>query len=167
VRIQVLLFVLPFALFACRSREAESTPDKDWRQVPVQIELRIAEKLPAPGLTTGLVYGESDTVYLHSRVEISNAQIARAETVEKEEGLVLQFWFTGEGLKRLATMSAENIGNSLAILINSEVFSAPAIVQAVDPSPDIPGQVRVRLAREQAQQLARAVAHTWPPAAAR
>jgi preprotein translocase subunit SecD len=100
-------------------------------------------------------------------VEISNAQIARAEAVEKEEGLVLQFWLTAEGIKRLATVTAENIGSSLAILINSEVFSAPAIVQAMEPMPDLPGQVRVHLPREQAQQLASAVAQTWPPAAAR
>lgn len=159
----VSLLLVLFFTWACRPAGEESDRRVNWAQVPVMIELRVAEQAPRAGLTAAMVRDLGDTVYLHPQVELLNAHIDRVTSVETADGLILNFRMTGEGRERLGRVTADNLGHRLAILIDSEVFSAPAIVQAIEPMPEIPGQVRVSLPDEQARRLVKAVSQTWPP----
>jgi preprotein translocase subunit SecD len=162
VRILLLLCASPIAYCACSPLGEKSNYGPDWQRIPVSIELRIAKNVPAPGLIAAAVYDEGDTVYLDSAVQLANAQIARVDTVMQPHGLVLGLWLTEEGATRISNATAEHIGDRLAVLINSEVASAPLILEASDSTTKIPLHVGLQLRPEYARQLAEAVSKTWP-----
>jgi hypothetical protein len=165
-------FAIPLctiALWACSpSREKEPAPD--WRRVPVSLELRLAESAPGPGLAPAVVYGQPDTLYLHPEPRLSPDHIARVEAARTmgEKGLVLAVWFTPAGARQLADMTGKHIGDTLAVLINSVVVSAPVIQETMGGDTKLPSHIGVPLDPAAARQLALAVAKTWPqtPAAA-
>ena len=148
------------------SPEVKGKTVPDWRQVPVSLELRLAEGAPGPDLVPWAVYGRAKTVYLHPRAEFSNRDIARVEAVVTRirTGLVLQVWPTRAGAARLKETTGRHIGDSLAVLIDSVVVSVPIIQQAIGANPKLPFALGVPLGAKEAQQLAAAVAKTWPPA---
>jgi preprotein translocase subunit SecD len=105
-------------------------------------------------------------VYLDPEAALSNTHIARVEAVKARigTGLILQIWLTKAGAKRIADVTAQHIGDSLAVLVNSVVVSLPVIRQTLNPGTKQPSQVGVPLGPKEAGQLARAVSETWPPA---
>lgn len=134
----------------------------NWQQVPVSLDLRLAEGAPAPGLTPAPVYGEGDTVYLHSEEQLSNADIAHVRALNQPEQLVLRLWFTEEGAKRMANVTAGHVQDSLAVLINSVVVAVSIIQEPIHPLPDEPHYLGLHLPSKEASQLAKAVLETWP-----
>lgn len=138
----------------------------DWKRVPVTIELRLAEGAPGPGLVPAKVYGQGKTVYLHPEPSTSNRDIARVEAIKTRigKGLVLQVWLTKAGSARLREVTGKHIGDSLAVVIDSAVVAVPLIRQAIGGNPDLPNGMGVPLEPKEAQQLAAAIAKTWPPA---
>lgn len=136
----------------------------NWSQVPVSIELRLAEGAPAPGLVPAKVYGQADTVYLHPEAHLSNSGIARVEAAKtrSRRGLVLELWLTKAGAERLAEVTGQHIGDSLAVLINSVVVSVPMIEEPIGGDTKAPSHVGVPLLPEEAEQLALAVSKSWP-----
>jgi SecD-like export protein len=159
------LCVCVIASWTC-SPSSEKVKAADWGRVPVVIELRLAEGAPAPGLVPAAVYGQADTVYLHSEPEISNTHIARVEAVKTRigSGLVLEVWLTKAGAERIADVTAHHIGDSLAVLVNSVLVSVPIIQEPIDPGTRQPSDIGVPLGPQESGQLARAVSKTWPPA---
>jgi preprotein translocase subunit SecD len=151
--------------WAC-SPSSEKVKAADWQRVPVSIELRLAKGAPAPKLVPAAVYGQGDTVYLHSAPELSNAHIARVEAAKtmSGRGLVLEVWLTKAGARRMADVTAHHIGDSLAVLINSTLVSVPIIQETLNPGTTLPSHIGVPLGPEESRQLARAVSKTWPPA---
>ena len=166
LRIPVSLWVS--ASCACSPSTGKVNAAPDWRQVPVALELRLAEGAPTPDLVPAALYGQADTVYLHPEAQLSNSHIARVEAVKTRlgQGLVLEVWFTRAGAKRLAEVTGTHIGDSLAVLINSVVVSVPVIQDTLGRDPRLPNEIGVPLGAEEAQQLAAAVSKTWPPASA-
>jgi preprotein translocase subunit SecD len=152
------------ASWACSS-SSEKAKAADWRQVPVSIELRLAEGAAGPELIPAVVHGRGDTVYLHSEAQLSNTHIARVEAVKTRigQGLILQVWLTRAGARRMADVTAHHIGDSLAVLINSVVVAVPIIQEAINPGTKEPSDIGVPLTPEESGQLARAVSMTWPP----
>ena len=168
-----LFFVLSSTSWACGAPGPDPIPSPDWRQVPVSIELRLAQSSPAPGLIAAVVYGGGDTVYLNSKVELPSIQISRAEAQDQPNGLAINLWHTEEGRDQWKRLQAEHVGEHLAVLVNSVVVAPPAIIAGVpkdmvdaEYAPDTPLTVMVPLPREQAKDLAQAVSQTWPAAAA-
>jgi preprotein translocase subunit SecD len=156
------LFTL-FVLLAC-SPSSDKPKVVDWRQVPVSIEMRLAKGAAGPGLVPAPVYGQGKTVYVRSEPELSTSHIARVEAVKTRigEGLILQIWLTKAGAKRIAELTSNHIGDSLAILVNSSVVSVPIIRETINPGTRRPSDIGVPLAAKEAGQLARAVSQTWP-----
>jgi hypothetical protein len=163
-------FAIPLCaivFWACSpSREKEQPPD--WRRVPVSLELRLAESAPGPGLVPAMMYGQPDTLYLHPQPRLSADHIARVEAAKTmgEKGLVLAVWFTRAGARQLADMTGKHIGDTLAVLINSVVVSAPVIQETMGGDTKLPSHIGVPLDPAAARQLALAVSKTWPPASA-
>lgn len=156
------------ALWACSPSTGKEAAAPDWGQVPVSIELRLAGGASAPGLVPAAVYGQADTVYLHSEAQLSNSGIARVEAAKTmgRRGLVLELWLTKAGAKRIAEVTGRHIGDSLAVLINSVVVSVPMIQETIGGDTKLPNHVGIPLLPEEAEQLAVAVSKTWPPAPA-
>ena len=156
------------ASWGCSS-EKKMNVNPDWKRVPVSIELRLAEGSPGPGLIPAAVYGQGKTVYLHPQAQLSNKDIARVEAVQTRigKGLILEVWFTRAGAARIKEVTRQHIGDSLAVLIDSAVVSVPMIRQPIGGDPKLPNDIGVPLEPKEAQQLAAAVAKTWPAAPAR
>jgi preprotein translocase subunit SecD len=156
------LFALLF-LTAC-SPSHQKARAADWQQVPVAIELRLAGGAPSSGSVPAVVYGQTDTVYLHPEVQISNRQIAKVQAAKTMSGtgLVLSVWLTAPGAKHMAELTRHHMGDSLAVLVNSVVVSVPTIQDTVDLGTKLPSQIGVPLTAEQSRQLALAVSKTWP-----
>jgi preprotein translocase subunit SecD len=154
--------------YACSPSTGKVKAAPDWRRVPVSLELRLAEGAPAPDLVPAAVYGQAATVYLHPEAQISNSHIARVEAVKTrlEKGLILEVWLTKAGAKRIAEVTGQHIGDSLAVLINSVVVSVPIIQDTLGGDTKLPNSIGVPLEAEEAGQLAAAVSKTWPPAPA-
>jgi preprotein translocase subunit SecD len=132
----------------------------------VSLELRLATKTSAPDLVPAVVYGQPDTLYLHQEPRISNSHVARVEAAKTMagKGLVLSVWFTKAGAQQLADMTGQHIGDTLAVLINSVVVSAPVIQEIMGGGDTkLPSHIGVPLDPAAARQLALAVSKTWPP----
>jgi preprotein translocase subunit SecD len=63
-------------------------------------------------------------------------------------------------------MTGNHIGDTLAVLINSVVVSAPVIQETMGGDTKLPSHIGVPLDPAAARQLALAVSKTWPPASA-
>ena len=156
------------APFACSPSGDKVASAPDWRRVPVSLELRLAESAPAPGLLPAVVYGQTDTLYLHPEPRLSSTHVARVEAAKTMagKGLVLAVWFTKAGARQLADMTGQHIRDTLAVLINSVVVSAPIIQETMGGDTKLPTHIGVPLAPAEAGQLAAAVSKTWPSAPA-
>jgi hypothetical protein len=167
VCLRLAMSLCVIAALACSpSADKDSAPD--WRRVPVSLELRLAESAPAPGLLPGMLYGQTDTLYLHPEPRLSSSHIARVEAAKTMSGtgLVLAVWFTKAGARQLADMTGHHIGDTLAVLINSVVVSAPIIQETMGGDTKLPSHIGVPLDPGAARQLALAISKTWPPAPA-
>ena len=166
LRLALALCVIAYA--ACSPSREKEPSAPDWQRVPVSLELRMAESVAAPGLLPAVVYGQPDTLYLHPQPRLSESHIARVEAAKTmgEKGLVLAVWFTQAGARQLADMTSNHIGDTLAVLINSVVVSAPVIQETMGGDTRLPSHIGVPLDRTAARQLALAVSKTWPPRAA-
>src|SRR4051812_41976673 len=156
------VLLLAAATWACAGGPKSAAPD--WQRVPVSIELRLAERAPGPQLVAAPVYGQADTVYLHSQPQLSKGDIARVEAAKTMAGtgLVLSVWLTKAGSDRMAEVTSHNMGKKLAVLVNSVVVSVPTIQDTIRLGTKLPSQIGVPLGREESRQLALAVSKTWP-----
>jgi preprotein translocase subunit SecD len=104
-------------------------------------------------------------VYLLPEPRLSGRDIGRVEAIKTRigKGLILQVWFTPGGAARIKEVTGKHVGDSLAVLIDSVVVSVPLIQQAIGGDPKLPNDIGVPLEAEEAQDLAAAVAKTWPP----
>ena len=152
------------ASWACSPADQAKPPN--WRQVPVAIELRLAHGSPGPGLVAAAVYGQDRTVYIQSEPQLSNRDIARVEAVKTRigKGLILEIWHTKAGARRIAELTRQHIGDSLAVLINSVVLAVPMIRETLNPGTQRSNAIGIPLEPEEANQLAVAVSKTWPAA---
>lgn len=159
------------AYLACSPSRKKSTPAPDWQRVPVSLELRLAESAMAPGLVPAVVYGRPDTLYLHPEPRLLNSHVARVEAAKTMggKGLVLAVWFTRAGARQLADLTGRHIGDTLAVLVNSVVVSAPVIEETMGGDTKLPSHIGVPLDPAAARQLALAISKTWPsgPAASK
>ncbi len=164
VRVVTCLWVI--ASGACSPSGGKAIPP-DWRRVPVSLELRLAKSAPGPDLVPAVVYGQPDTLYLHPKAQLSNSHIARVEAAKTMggKGLVLAVWLTKAGARQLAAVTGQHIGDTLAVLINSVVVSAPVIHEIMGGDAKLPNHIGVPLGPAETGQLAVAVSKTWPPAA--
>jgi preprotein translocase subunit SecD len=155
---------LTFLTFTACSGSGDQDVKPDWQKVPVSIELRLAQGGTGAQLVPKAVYGQGRKVYLQPQPQISNADIARVEALKTRigQGLILQVWYTRSGARRIAELTRQHIGDSLAVLINSVVVSVPAIQEPINPGTQRSSDIGVPLQPKEANQLAAAVSKTWP-----
>jgi preprotein translocase subunit SecD len=164
IGLRLSLAVGALTFWACSAGD-EKVKAVDWGRVPVTIELRLARGGPSPQTVPAVLYRQSDTVYLQPHVQLSNSDIARVEAIKTRigNGLVLDVWLTKAGAARMAQVTAQHIGDTLAVVVDSAVVSAPTIHSILDVGTSQPMSIGVPLGAEDVGRLAQAVAKTWPP----
>ena len=125
-------------------------PDKPDEKPRVKIEFRLAEAAPAEGLTEATEVGTNKKVYLHKTAGLTNSDIDRAKLGKDADGKpVVELSFTKDGGKKMAKMTGDHIGKSLAILIDGKVIMAPRINDPISDHAMIDG----RFTNEEASKL--------------
>jgi preprotein translocase subunit SecD len=101
----------------------------NWRfwERSVPVEFKIGESKPADGLSEQTVAGSDQTVYLHPKAALTNADIASATVKPASEGFGVEVVFTEEGRKAFANLTKNNVEKHLAIIVDGEIVSAPII----------------------------------------
>jgi len=98
-----------------------------------RIEFRFAEDSPQEGTTPARLAGSDTVIHLHGNVEFSNRDLAGAKAIEDNVGHpALALIFTSEASKKLADVTAKNIGKKLAIVLDGDVLSAPILQGVID-----------------------------------
>jgi SecD-like export protein len=109
-------------------------------QAAVRFEVRLAETQPVPGLIVARVADSRRVIYLHPEMIVTNDDIAQAAVVQ--DGLD-RFGVSVEllqsGAQRMQQATANHIGRPVAVLIDSEVVTAPVVRSAISNSAWITG----------------------------
>lgn len=95
---------------------------------PGSLSIHVAQKDPAAGLTRATVADGGETIYLNPSPELTEKhlrKIAVGRGLDDHRNVKLTF--TDEGAALMARVTAANVGNRLAILVNGRVVTAPIL----------------------------------------
>jgi preprotein translocase subunit SecD len=108
---------------------------------PVSLQIRRAQREPAEGLEKAEVPGpRKHVIYLHPKVELTNADIAEATAGRTERGdVAIDLTLTDAGAKKLGEVSASHLMRPLAFLLNGQVVCAPTIAGKISRQAQIVG----------------------------
>lgn len=135
-------------------------------QSNAQLEIRLAEENPAPGLSMAVVTGSDRQIYLHPSALATHADIASAGVIawngavtprggdgRGSPGFGVAVRFTDPAAARLATATGAHLGRPIAILVDGRVISAPVLRSAIGNAGVINGAFSEEDARVLADRL--------------
>lgn len=98
--------------------------------VEADVQAALAGQIP---IDSELFYDEAQTPYVvKKRVLVSGANLTRAEVTTDANGqTAIGFRFDGQGARRFAQATTQNIGRPFAIILDGRVISAPRIQSAI------------------------------------
>ena len=118
-----------------------------------RLEIRLAERESAPGLSEAVVPGSGERLYLHPPI-VTGENVASARVVERavdnSQRPVVEVTFTAQAASRLRTATQSHVGKPVAILVNDRVVAAPVLRDPIEGSAMISG-----LTPDEAEALAR------------
>jgi len=118
-----------------------------------RLEIRLAERESAPGLSEAVVPGSGERLYLHPPI-VTGENVASARVVERavdnSQRPVVEVTFTAQAASRLRTATQSHVGKPVAILVNDRVVVAPVLRDPIEGSAMISG-----LTPDEAEALAR------------
>ena len=117
----------------------------------VTFQLRLAEHTAAPGLTRVINDSSGRPIWLHERVELSEADVLCAQARNDEEGAYVWIQWTNNGKRKLAALTRDHLGKLLAFLVGGRVVSAPEMRVEIR---SIRYELRGDLRKEEAGRLA-------------
>lgn len=143
LRAPAALMAAAVLLAGCQTPSAERTdPARQVAEV-VPVELFLARAQPSPGLVPVKV--PDGTLYLERSAALTRADLSEAAALTSPQGQAfLGLRFNEAGAERLREITASNRGNLLALVIDRELITAPAIVEPLDRGvltltmPDLP-----------------------------
>ena len=97
----------------------------------VRVQFRLGEQTLGPGLTEMTVSGSKQKVYLHEKVELSEADVAQASAEKTETGVKVDLTFSEAGKEKLAKLTQENKGKFLCILVDGKLIMAPKMLSVI------------------------------------
>jgi hypothetical protein len=102
----------------------------------VRFEVRLAQETPGDGLRAAVVTDSKRTVYVHQEVVISNGDIAKAAAQQSRAGETysLVVTFTADGARKMEAATRGWLGKPLAVLIDGQVVSCPAVRGVISTS---------------------------------
>ena len=98
-----------------------------------QIELRLAEKEPADGLTPVTLEDMGvGTLYVHDKAELSTSDVAGVYMSEDQMARpAIRVVLTKAGRERMLSMTSSNIDRHVVIFVNGQAVGAPRIYAPV------------------------------------
>ena len=93
-----------------------------------RLEIRLAEVVPAAGLTVATVDGTGQAIYLESSALVTTSDVTQARVLEAEGGrFSVDVTLSDEASQRMSRATAAHIGRPLAILLDGRVVAAPVV----------------------------------------
>jgi preprotein translocase subunit SecD len=121
----------------------------------VRFEIRLAETQPAKGLTEAIVEGTTRKVYLHKEAALTNKDVAMAQATTRDgDSAVIDVRLTEDGAKKLAKLTANHVGQPLAIMLDGKVLAAPVVR---DPITGGKALITGNFTKEEAARIAGAI----------
>lgn len=107
----------------------------------VRFEVRLAETTPSANRHEAVVAASGRRIYLDEQAVVTNADISSTDVVPGDSAseFSVEVTFTSEGADKMRRVTADHIGEPLAILIDGRVALAPVIRSAIDTSAMITG----------------------------
>jgi hypothetical protein len=120
-------------------------------QAAVRFEVRLAEDRPGPGLREAKIAGSERKVYLHDEIIVSNSDIATAQVIrgsaQSDYGVSIEF--NASGTEKMLTVTKNQVGKHIAILLDGQVVAVPLLRSAIGPQARITG----KFTRSQAERI--------------
>lgn len=118
----------------------------------VQMEVRLAEKEPAPGLEEMMVPSSKTKIYVHKKAVLSNADIAEARaTKDQSERPAVEIIFAKGSRDKVARLTEGNIDKHLAIFVDGKLIAAPVIRGKISGGKAV---ISGRFAQKEAERIA-------------
>ncbi len=117
-------FCLPTVMCFCVTSASGSAKDP-------RIEFRSASSTPVGGFSKMKTIA-GNTIYVSSKVELSNADITSASAEEVGDGFIIQLSLTPKGRGKFSKFTKQNVGKNMASMVNGKVINAPRIMQKID-----------------------------------
>ncbi len=119
-----------------------------------RVEMRLAELEPGPGLVEARLRDGDSVVYLHEQVELVTTDFSDVQRTLDESGRpAITFKLTAQGAEKLSALTAANIGQTLAIVVDDVVIVAAKIQSRISSS----GQITGSFTDEEVAKIVRAI----------
>ena len=149
---------------ACTGKPASEARSPD-RNASL-IQLRLVHDNPGPELQR-VQYG-GDTLYLDSRLAVSDSDFQAVHPTVRGDQLLLQIDVTPQGARRLEQLTGQHMGQRLAFLLESHVCSASTIRDTLGRAGGrIPLTGVCDLPEAEANRITEAIRARWPAATGR
>ncbi len=144
LRLATALFSLAFGFGWGRMLAAPlgaPVPYASGNQATTRLEVHLAEKEPAVGLSEATMSGSGQRIYLHREVVVTNADVIRARVVPGNggSGFNVAIVFSSDGAAKMAKATQAHVDRPLAILINGQVVAAPILRSQISDNAVITG----------------------------
>ena len=116
-----------------------------------RLEIRLAERVPAPGLSEAVVPGSGERLYLHPPI-VTGENVSSARVVGNGQSRMVEVTFTAQAANRLRTATQSHVGKPVAIVVDGRVVAAPVLRDPLEGSAMISG-----LTPDEAEALARSL----------
>jgi TonB family protein len=107
-----------------------------------RLEIRLAEREPAPGLLETVVPGSGERLYLHPAI-VTGEHVASARmvdrTVDARQAPVVEVTFTAQAASRLRAATESHVGKPVAVVVDGRVVAAPVLRDPIEGSAMITG----------------------------
>jgi preprotein translocase subunit SecD len=118
-----------------------SRGDTTLQAAAIRFEVRLAEAQRAAGLSEARIAGSNQVVYLHREIIVTNGDISQSRVVPGDGpsrfGVGVEF--NAEGAEKMRQSTMGHVGRPLAILIDSDVVTAPVLRSPIGSSAVISG----------------------------
>jgi preprotein translocase subunit SecD len=119
------------------------------------LEFRSVSSEPKPGFERFTLNDE--VVYLDSQPVVTDQHVASLEPTVRDDGLLLELNLTESGRARLSDYTRQNTGTRLALVLDSEIRSAPVIASEIQS----PLQIKLTLDPSASEELATQIRARW------
>jgi preprotein translocase subunit SecD len=119
------------------------------------LEFRSVSTEPRPGFERFTLNDE--VVYLDPQPVLTDQHVASLEPTVRDDGLLLELNLTEAGKARFSDYTRQNTGTRLALVLDSEVRSAPVIASEIQS----PLQIKLTLNPSARDELAAQIRARW------
>jgi preprotein translocase subunit SecD len=120
---------------------------------PGVVSIHIAQEHPAAGLKAVVVSDTAETIFMNPSTDLTEKHLRKIAVWRgKGESRIVVMEFTQEGAAVLARISASNVGNRLAFVVDGRVVTAPTVRAPINYGSAV---IEANFTSEQADHLAR------------